>query len=85
MKSGAIKNVGFRQMNSSVRPTHYLEKHYPIEGRKDFYKWVIVTPNGKAKDYKDEVMYFDEFDFEHARKVLQAIKRTARLDKQTLN
>lgn len=78
MKTGQIK-VGFRRMNSNNRPTHYLEKHHPIKDRKDFYKWVIVTPNGLAKDYKGEVMYFDDFNLEHAKNVLRAIKKVARL------
>lgn len=78
MKTGQIR-VGYRQPNTNVRPTIYLEKHYPINNRKDFYKWAIVTPNGLHTDYKGEVMYFDSFNFQHARNVLKAVRKTNRL------
>ena len=75
--TGRIQNTGYNMRNQNVRPTHYLEKYYPIENRKDFFKWVIVTPNGLAKDYQGEVMYFDEFNLENAKTVLKAIKKVA--------
>lgn len=55
-----------------------LQKHYPIEGRIDFYKWVINTPKGLAKDYKGDIMYFDEFNLDRAKQVCEAIKNTWR-------
>lgn len=78
MKTGQIKNVGVHNMNSNNRPTHYLEKHFPIKDRTDFFKWTIVTPQGLAKDYKNEVMYFDHFNLDHAKDVLRAIKKTSK-------
>lgn len=78
MKTGQIR-VGYRQPNTNVRPTIYLEKHFPIEGRTDFYKWVIVTPNGLHTDFEGKTMYFDEFDFQRARTVLKAVRKTNRL------
>ena len=67
--------------NTEVRPTIYLEKYYPIEGRKDFYKWVIQTPEGLARDFKDEVMYFDPFNYAQAKLVMDARRSVSRLEK----
>lgn len=69
MFTGAI--LSGNSTNKVNRPTIYLEKYYPIEGRKDFYKWCIVTPEGIAKDYKGNEMYFDSL--EQAKLVRKAI------------
>lgn len=76
-----LPSVGYSMKNQNTRPTHYLEKHFPIEGRKDFFKWVIETPNGLAKDFEGNVMYFDHFNLERAKDTLRAIKRTVKMDK----
>ena len=70
---GSMNRVGI----GTHIPTHYLEKHYPIENRTDFFKWVIVTPNGLAKDFEGKEMYFDSFALDHAKDVLRAIKKVA--------
>lgn len=80
--TGGLSNVGSK-LNKTNSPTHYLEKHYPIKGRTNFFKWCIVTPNGLAKDFEGNEMYFDSI--EPARKVLRAIKKTIRLNTQHLN
>lgn len=67
--------------NTNNRPEIYLEKRYPIEGRRDFFKWVIVTPNGLAKDFEGKEMYFDPFNFELAKSVMLANRRVARMNK----
>ena len=85
MKTGQIKNVGVHNMNSNNRPTHYLEKHFPKKEDDTFFKWRIVTPNGLATDFEGKVMYFDEFNLDHAKNVLRAIKKTDRLNKDWLN
>jgi hypothetical protein len=67
--------------NTQTRPQIYLEKRYPIKGRKDFFKWVIVTPNGLAKDINGKDMYFDDFNLEQAKRVLKARRNVAKLNK----
>jgi hypothetical protein len=58
-----------------------IEKHFPIEGREDFFKYVIVDEKGnKAKGYKGKVMYFEESQFEQANKTLNAILSVKRLN-----
>lgn len=84
MTTGAVKGVGL-PLNKQGKPKHYLEKRYPIEGRKDFFKWVIVTPKGLAKDFEGKEMYFDPFQFELAKTVLKSIRKTARINNQFLN
>lgn len=68
--------------NTNIRPSIYLEKRYPIEGRKDFFKWVIVTPEGLAKDINGKEMYFDEFNFDLAKKVMFAKRHVAKLNQE---
>ena len=68
-----------------------LGKYYPINGRKDFFKWTIVAtgesisnPNRKLHtDYKGEEMYFD--DKERAKEVCLAINQTERFTPPTIN
>lgn len=84
MKTGAITRVGTK-LNKDGRPTIYLEKHFPIEGRKDFYKWVIITPQGLAKDFEGKTMYFDSFNLWHAKEVLKAKKRVLQMNARHLN
>jgi hypothetical protein len=72
------KGIGFGTINTNIRPTHYIEKFYPINGRTDFFKLVIVTPDGLATDYKGDIMYFDEFRRAYAIKTLKAIKITSK-------
>lgn len=82
MKTDSLNQIGVGRK----RPiTHYLEKHYPIVNRTDFYKWVIVTPKGLAKDYKGDIMYFDEFNLSRAKDTLKSIKKTERLNREYLN
>lgn len=78
IRVGGLTHVGVK-LNKEGRPSIYLEKHYPIEGRKDFYKWVIQTPKGLAKDFEGNVMYFDNFALETAKDVLRAKRKVARL------
>ena len=66
-------------------PSIYLEKFFPIEGREDFYKWVIQTPNGLAKDFEGKVMYFDSFNLWHAQEVMKAKMRVMRMNERHLN
>lgn len=65
-----------------MKTAYTLQKHYPIEGRTDFFKYVIQTPKGLAKDFKGEVMYFDEFNKGQAERVLEAIKKTSKTEKR---
>jgi hypothetical protein len=65
--------------------TIYLKKYYPIEGREDFFKWVIMTPDGMAKDYKGDVMYFDEFGYDKAISIMESIKHCKRVDEDWVN
>lgn len=37
-----------------------VKKVFPIEGRKDFFKYVIDENGQIAKDYKEKEMYFDD-------------------------
>lgn len=82
MRTGQTLNTGAGRIK---KPAHYLEKYYPIEGRKDFYKWVIVTPTGLAKDWQGKEMYFDSFNLELAKTTLKAIRKVARTNKKFLN
>lgn len=82
MQTDAIINTGFSVMNSNQRPSYYLEKHYPNKDRQDFFKWVIVTPEGLAKDLNGNVMYFDHFNLMQAKRTLKAIRTTARVNKE---
>ena len=75
MRTQALNQIGVGRKKPI---THYLEKYYPIENRKDFYKWVIVTPRGQAKDYKGDIMYFDAFNLDQAKNTLKAIKKVLR-------
>ncbi len=84
METGAISRVGSK-LNKDSKPTIYLEKHYPIKGRKDFYKWVIQTPTGLATDFQGKAMYFDSFEFWRAKAVMDAKRRLAKMNKQFLN
>jgi len=61
-------------------PSIYLKKFFPIEGREDFYKWVIQTPNGLAKDFEGKVMYFDSFNLDQAERVMEANRRVAKMN-----
>jgi len=62
-----------------------LKKHYPIEGRTDFFKWTIIATgeslnNNNAKlhtDYKGKQMYFD--DKERAQYVCDAINKVEKV------
>lgn len=59
-----------------------VEKVYPIEGRTDFFKYVIMD-NGKiATDFENKEMYFDEFDLERATTVCKAINKTKKINKR---
>lgn len=78
MQTGAAVNVGV-PTNKVNKPTHFLAKHFPIDGRKDFYKWVIMTPKGIARDFEGKPMYFDSFELERAKSVLKAIKKVSKI------
>lgn len=84
METGSISGVGTK-LNKAGKPTIYLEKRFPIKGRKDFYKWVIVTPTGLAKDWQGKDMYFDEFDLWRAKEVLKARRRVEVINKEFLD
>jgi len=77
MKVDALNQIGVGRKQPI---TNYLEKHYPIENRKDFYKWVIITPRGQARDYKGDIMYFDSFNLDQAKQVLKSIKKTLKVN-----
>ena len=61
----------------------YIKKVYPIEGRKDFYKYVIIENKQLCKDYRKKEMYFD--CIEQAKMVCDARNRVKRINKQYLN
>jgi len=48
-----------------------VKKVYPINGHKDFYKYIVTedspfNPNAKpCKDYKGDEMYFDDINKAH--------------------
>jgi hypothetical protein len=37
----------------------HIDKVFPIEGREDFFKYVVMDNGELARDVKKEVMYFD--------------------------
>jgi len=68
-----------------------VTKVYPIEGRKDFFKYTILKKgesifNKDAKlhtDFQGKEMYFD--DKEQADYVCKAINKVARINKDFIN
>ena len=60
-----------------------IVKVYPIEKRKDFFKYTIQLDGILAKDYKENEMYFD--DKKQAKRVCTAKNKVNRLNKQFLN
>ena len=59
-----------------------VKKVYPIKGRKDFFKYVIIEKGKKAKDFAGKEMYFD--NKANADDVKNAINRVnAKLKKRT--
>lgn len=65
-----------------VVPYFEIIKYFPIEGRQDFFKYVIVNEEGTiSKDYKDKEMYFEEYQLEKAERVLASINRVNSLGK----
>lgn len=54
-----------------------VEKIYPLEGRTDFIKYVIMNNGEMAKDFENKVIYFDEFNLEQANIVCKAINRVS--------
>lgn len=73
--TGGFFNVG-TSTNKLGRPTVYLQKHYPTKGDKNYFNWVIVTPKGLAKDFKNRVLKFERGDFERAKANLKIIRKT---------
>ncbi len=58
-------------------------KHFPFEGRQDFFKYIIVDENGKIwTDWQGKEMYFEEFQFEQAERVLESIKVVQKQNKE---
>ena len=58
-----------------------IEKVYPIEGRKDFFKYVLKDKNGNIKkDYQGKEMYFDEWDLDNAKSVKKSIETVNQLN-----
>ena len=58
-----------------------IEKVYPIQGRKDFFKYVLKDQHGNIhKDYKGEEMYFDEWALDRAKEVKQSIETVNQLN-----
>jgi hypothetical protein len=61
-----------------------VKKVYPIKGRKDFFKYVVMDNGVIAKGFQgnsfDEPMYFDSK--EHADMVANARRKVQRLDKK---
>lgn len=82
MKTDGITNTGVSR-KSSKNSIVYLDKHYPIKDRDDFFKWFIQTPNGKAKDWQGKEMFFDNFDY--AKAVLKAIRKTNRINNEYIS
>jgi len=60
-----------------------IAKVYPIEGRKDFFKYTIQLNGILAKDYKGNEMHFD--DLNHAKSVCNAKNKVNRINKDFLN
>lgn len=67
-----------------------IKKVYPIEDRKDFYKYVIIDEGSifnddaiVAKDFKGNEMYFDCIT--SAQRVCDARNRVKRINKNFLN
>jgi len=58
-------------------------KVYPIENRKDFFKYTIQKEGILAKDFNKKEMYFD--DLKHAKDVSRAKNKVQRINKQFLN
>ena len=67
-----------------------IKKVYPIKGRRDFYKYVIIDKGSIfdknaiiAKDFLGKEMYFD--DVHQANRVCEARNKVKRISKQNLN
>lgn len=65
-------------LEAQIVKEYYMEKTFPIDGRTDFYKWVLMTPNGIANGLDGKPMFFDEFNSEQAKRVLKALKNKRR-------
>ena len=50
-----------------------IEKIYPIEGRKDFFKFAVMEGDGIAKDMQGDEMVF--MDFKEAQTIANASRR----------
>lgn len=58
-----------------------IKKIFPIKDRTDFYKYMIVKPNGKlATDWKGKAMFFDSFALDKCVSTLEAINRVSEAD-----
>lgn len=69
-----------------VVPYFEIIKYFPIEGRQDFFKYAIVNEEGKISvDWKGEEMYFQEYQFEMAEKVLESINKVSKLNKEFIS
>lgn len=63
-----------------------IEKYYPNEFRKDFFKYVIVDAEGnKALDFEGKEMYFEEWQLKQAEQVLASIKKVKILNENHMN
>ena len=61
-----------------------IKKHYPIENREDFFKYIIVDEKGNLyKDFENKEMYFD--CLEHAKSVKESIEHVEKINKDFLN
>lgn len=69
--TGALAQIGVGRPRP---PKVYLEKRYPLEDRTDFYKWVIVTPYGLARDFQGRQIWLDDYD--RAKEIALSIRKT---------
>lgn len=53
-----------------------------MEGRTDFFKYVIFKDAKIATNFEGIEMYFDEFDLERATTVCKAINKTKKINKK---
>jgi hypothetical protein len=78
---GILTSLPSNKEDYEVVSQNKIIKYFPIDGREDFFKYVIINGDGAIhKDWEKKEMYFEEFQLEQAERVLESINNVEQLN-----